>query len=612
MTRTCTIARAAGAGGGGRGRLRRAAPAALPRAASLPLQPLLRLLLLTSLLLPAAGITGCGGDARQGLFSERPELAGPYALDRYLYYLDRKSGELLVVDPLADDGPIVRSIPAEAAAPAPVVVPAGEAGAGHRWLALLEPARHELLLVREAGAAAADEPLLQVERHRLRQAYDRLSVSPDGRFLLASLTPSAKSGRDLVTVVGKVAVLALPQADGQGEDGTVVEQILDLEQAPSQVLISGRLLLKDSELPLPAATCDGSSGPAATLSVEEERHLALLVTAGRMAILDLERPELRARTLTFGNATAPSKLVFAPDPDGHPRILFISRGTMAVTSLTVSLSREKHACAANEQDDDMPELVIDALDLGADLLPGDLAVLSGAGGVPTVVAPGQKLRKAAVLQLRGSLMGDTVDLDVAVSKVVKLTGSDGRDVALLYSTSGERQVALLRLVGEDEQAQLSVTYPKPFGYPVSSVRLIPGQPSRVLIHLETGGNEVLEVLDVDTGRAHALSLAAEPRDSVFSSSGGLLYLVAGSEWKNEGFLVELGLGSAHELGQTTVRLDYPPRAVMLLEGVAGGLVVVDHGDPAGRLTLVPVEDLQRGSAWLLDGIFLDHILEQGR
>ncbi|MBM4320341.1 MAG: hypothetical protein FJ125_10355 [Deltaproteobacteria bacterium] len=583
-------------------RLRVAAPPSL----------LVSLMVLVACAGACAGLAGClFEDSRQSLLSEPPELDGPYALNRFLYYIDHSRSQLLVVDPLAQEGPVVRTVALERGSPAPLVLPRLP-GSPFRLLAMLQPARYELLLLREGAGDAALSSAVMVQRLPLSLVYQRLSVSPDGRYLLATLT-EVDAQQDIVKTVGKVAVIDLQRVLTGADDGAelVQESILDLEEVPGEVILSGPLTLQDEEMPVPVDSCDlpvTSTVPV----MQHDRHLALLVTQGRMAILDLENPGLRARTLTFSAAMAPRQLLFAPDPDGHPRILYTNRQTRAITSLTVSLNREKHACLASEQDADTPELIVDAMDLGAEVQPSELAVLAGADRVPTVVAAGSGERKVAVLQLRGSLMGDTVELAMGVDRVAGLQGSDGRDVALLY---GERvanaQVALLRLVNSEDQPQIEVTYPKPFRYPVHSVEAIPGQRNRVLIHLRGSvEGEVLELLDVDTGRAIAIQFRSRPRAALFSDNGGELFLVAGSGWDDSGFLVRLDLGTASALGQQQMRLDHMPQSVMLLEEV--GLLVVGHAHPTGRLTVVPAAELRRQSAWILEGIFLDRLIGQGR
>ena len=565
------------------------------------LTPLPALLAFLSLL--ALG-PGCDW-SRQSIFSEQPRLSRPYALDRYLYYLDRGQGLLLVVDPKAGGELIHRSEPLEPEAIAPLEVPRAP-GRASRVLAILEPISHQLLLVIE-GVDEDDRPSLELQRLPLSQLYDGLQASPDGRYLLAYHRGEVHT-RDFLTVAGKVAVVDLEQVVDREIEGAVKEQVLDLEESPSRVLLSGALHLIEPDMPFPTDTCEEL--PSETEAVEDQdRHLALVVTRGRMAIVDLKYPELRARTLIFDSWVIPDRLLFAPDPEGHPRIIFNNGRTTAITSLTVSLSREKHRCLAHEEDPDEPELVVDYVELSSEVMAGDLAVLQGHGGVPTVIAPAAGRSKVSVLELRGSMMGSTVELEVQVSRVLRLRGSDGRDVALLYEDLGqENQVALMRIVDEDGQASIDLRYTKPFDAPVARVQAVPGNSTRVLIYL--WNSPLMQVLDVDTGRATAAVLQQEPDATVFSASGSELFLVSRGRMANENYLVQVGLGASHALSSQWMLLDHQASSVSILEGL--GLVVVDHGEPLGRITVVPAHDLRREAAWMIDGVFLHGILGEGR
>ncbi len=544
--------------------------------------------------------------ARQALLEQDPELSRPYALDRYLYYLDHRRSRLLVVDPTGEGELIIRT-EAMTEPSSPVILPAPEDG-GRRAMALLEPGAHRLVVVDESWDGDRNRTVVTLHRLPLSQLYDRVDVSPDGRYLLVTYRGNVAS-RDFITVASKVAVVDLAAVyDGEGA-AAVQEQALDLESSPSWVALSGPLYLYDEAMPTAAPTCEQAPAEAQPMH-DADRHVAMLVTEGRMALLDLDNPTLRPPTLVLDPGVRPGRLLFAPDPQGRPRVLFTKAGTQAIVSLTLSLSRTKHMCVANEQDSELPELVVDYVELSAEVMPGDMAGLEGAGGLPTLVAPATNRPQASVLELRGSMLGATLPLEAAVSRVVRLQGSDGRDVALMYAGNGsERRVTMLRVVDAEGEPSMEVTYSKPFDAPVASVETVPGNRTRVLLHLQRTPPTV-EVLDIDTGRATAAVLAGQPSGSVFSAAGSELFLVAQRSQSGDNYLVSLSLGAEHALGSAYMLLDHEAASVSLLE--AAGLVVVDHGEPSGRVTVVPAHDLRREAAWMLDGIYLHGILEEGR
>lgn len=551
-------------------------------------------------------LAGCD-PARQELLEHEPELSRPYALDRYLYYLDYGRSRLLVVDPTGDGELIVRDEALSEPAAAPLILPVEPQG-GRRAMALLEPGAHRLVVVVEEWDADRNRTTVTLHRLHLSQLYDRVDASPDGRYLLITYRGNVAS-RDFITVASKVAVVDLQAVYAGEDDAAVQEQALDLEASPSWVELSGPLYLYDEAMPTAAPSCDQPSADAQPVH-EHDRHIAVLVTDSRVALLDLEHPTLRPPTLLLDPGVRPGRLLFAPDPQGHPRVLFTKSGTQAIVSLTLSLSRTKHRCVANEQDHELPETLVDYVELSAEVMPGELAVLEGADGLPTLVAPATNQARASVLELRGSMLGATVELDAAVSRVVRMQGSDGRDVALMYAGNGaERRVTMLRVADTDGQPAIEVTYSKPFDAPVARVETIPGNRTRVLLHLQRTPPTV-EVLDIDTGRATAAVLAGEPSDSVFSAAGGELFLVASTAEGDDNYLVSLSLGAERALGSAYMLLDHTAVSVSLLE--AAGLVVVDHGEPSGRVTLVPAHDLRREAAWMLDGIYLHGILGEGR
>jgi hypothetical protein len=111
---------------------------------------------------------------------------------------------------------------------------------------------------------------------------------------------------------------------------------------------------------------------------------------------------------------------------------------------------------------------------------------------------------------------------------------------------------------------------------------------------------VLGMLDVEYGSVSPLQGIGRLDTYAFTPAGDFLVGTT-----NE--VPRLGLLDLGNLHPTDLRLDYAPRQVYAL---ANGALIVDHGDPFGRATIVPNTASERRDAHVLSGFLLAHLLDQ--
>jgi len=457
-------------------------------------------------------------------------------------------------------------------------------GAAARAMAFLTPGTHELHLLAEDDATGG----VVHRRVELDQGYDRVAFDADGEHGVAWMGPGANQ-RDLISVVSQVAVLDVAALLEDGP-GAVRERDLNLEEAPEKVEFSGSMTLFGAEDPL---------------------RLAAVVTAGRVAMLDLGRPELRARTIYLDAGVRPDIVRFTDGmaQEASAEFFLFSAVDSANSDRGISAYRilpEDDVAAAEALGEPRIRLTYDLL------LPDDPPASfelfpDPSGRRLMVVSVGLRASRATVFELMSSSIGTTVGLpDGARASRVLRAPRPGRELAVLYDTTGtggqERRLVYLD-IDAASQGRPEAEVGEAFAERVRTVEPVPRRPGRLLVQLHDSPQIELVDLGGDTPRSTSIRLKSR-QVPVWDSRGASFYVVS-----DDGDLLgRVSLDDQGGLSSTTVPLDSSPAAVYLLEGT--GLVVVDHGVAHGSLTVTPAASLNRDSARVLEGLFLEGLLDQ--
>ena len=537
------------------------------------------------LALALALAAGCG--SRPDWLTERQALVGPVALTTRLVWTDSNRGEVLSVNPAADTEAgeaRVRRIALDEAPTAVQQVPGADAASPPRGIALLTPDSHELHLILEKDGGGA----LTHRRVELLQGYDQLAFSPDGLHGIAWMG-DARVQRDLISVVSKVAIIDV-EALLAGQDDAIREPELNLEQAPDKIEFSGSLPLFPGEAPV---------------------RLAAVISSARVSLIDLTRPRLRARTIFLDPGVDPDRVRFSNGvaPQAGSEFLLFSSADSGASDRGISTYRilpEDDVAAAEAAGEPRIRLTYDLL--LPDDPPSAFEVFPDPSGLRIlVVSVGHQAQRATVFELLSSSIGKTVTFpDSARASEIIRAPKPGAELAVLYEATGEGggQRRLIYLdIDAASQGRPEAELGEAFAERVRRVTPVPQRPGRVLVELHDSSQ--LELVDVTGDTARSTSIRLQSREvPQWDRRGGAFYVAS----EVGGLLGRVSLDEAGGLTSTTMALDAPPVGVHLLDGA--GLIVVDHGLPQGALTVVPANSLKRESARLLDGLFLDGLVDR--
>ncbi len=448
---------------------------------------------------------------------------------------------------------------------------------------MLTPDSHELHVLVEDGTTGR----LTHQRVELDQGYDRLAFASDGVHGLAWVG-SADDQRDLISVVSKVAVLNIA-ALVAGDEGAVQERDLNLEEAPQKVAFSRAMPL---------------------FGGDDALRLAAVVTSTRVALLDLERPRLRARTIFLDPNVHPAEVRFTDGvaPQAGSEFLLFTSQNSANSDRGISTYRilpEDDVAAAEAEGEPRIRLTYDLL--LPDDPPSHFELFPDPSGRKIlVVSVGNRAGRATVFELQSSSIGKTVTFpDGARASQVMRAANPGAELAVLFEDtetgSGEPRLVYMD-IDAASQGRPEAELGEAFATDVRSVTPVQQRPGRLLVQLHDSPQ--LELVDLTGDKPRSTSIRLRSRAvPVWDRRGGSFYVVSAIG----DLLGRVSLDEVGGLTSATLALDATPSAVHLLEGA--GLIVVDHGLPQGALTVVPADSLDRESARVLDGIFLEGLID---
>lgn len=504
-------------------------------------------------------MAGCGG--RADLWSQELKLLGPYKVGDNAVWVDTTRGLLFALDP-GNGSPKVRSVKTKRNATYVLPSPTGK----------------ELLILSDGVDAVRKEQtpekpgLSQVnfkDGPKVARFYpmtapmNRLTVSADGRHAVAfNANTTGSSG--VFRNPNEIAVIDL-SADPASGTNPRMRTLRSFGTNPVGVTLS-------PEMTVPVTT-------------GAKRTLAVVLADNQLNLLDLSHPERGEITVpltTLGSSTLvqPKEVLFSTATGS----IFV-RASGAQDLYALQLVGKT---ATGKQNDFLP--IINQP--GSGKTTNDMVLVNDGGKDLILTANASKdlsLIEASTSQASVITLGEPVDTILALPP-------KNPTVALIYSRSSP-QARIHFLTLKDLSQNLSKNLAsRTLNQPVHQVVSSEDGKYAMVVHNHT--RTVISVLDM--GQHHTISpiqgqVALNSYD--FTSSP---YLVGASPG-----LKQLGLLDLTNLHPRNLRLDSTPQKVLAL----GDAVMVDHGAPEGRVTVMPHPKAEREACHELWGFLYSDLLD---
>ena len=517
-----------------------------------------------------AALVGCTADRPAALDRDRI-LLGPIPLKRQLAWVDSALDRVVAIDAGDDRDPRVY---AWAIGRRPVF--AAPTPSGDRVLVVT---RGEDALAR--GQADEDPRLWSVDltapgsnptAYLVGSPFDRIAVSTDSGIAVAYFSEAGPDAEGFFRNPNELAFIDLKQPPGPSNP--VIKTIRSFGSAPAGIVLSPRMAIPGAD--------DAS-----------DRIFAFVLARNVLTIVDASHPERDEVSIRLDGAGAnvlPRELVFAPNT-----ATAYLRSDGARDVLEMALIADPPRSNAASENDYRPLLA----ELGAGGAPSDIAVFDNAAGVRYVLAATPVTREIVIInadtgQFRKVATPDPID------RIVVFPGGSGPATTAVLAQIGAAKPRVYSLSLVDVQDPLARLDLKTIevGEPVRDLSPIPGRHLAMIVHDDN--RTVLGMLDIASGSVSPLQGIGRLDSFAFTPGGDFLIGTTAN-------VPRLGLLDLANLHPSDVRLDYAPRQVYAL---ANGALIVDHGDPFGRATVIPGTASQRGDAEVLSGFLLANILNQ--
>lgn len=407
--------------------------------------------------------------------------------------------------------------------------------------------------------------------YEIGSPFDRLAISPDNTIAVAYFSSAGPDAWGFFRNPNEIAVIDLTKPPGDGNP--TLKTIRSFGSVPEGVTLS------------PAMTIPGTA---------EARTFAYILSENQVTVLDVAHPDRREISIRLdlgGAPVIPREVVFAK----NTATAYV-RSDNARDVLQILL--EPYEQTAPNTNDFRPVLA----ELGAGGGPTDIAVYDDATGRRYILAATPNTSEVVV-----------IDADTGQFRAVPLT--DPIDRILLFPTSDPDQPipprkALFASIANkmprvhvldlehiaDPLTQASIRKIE-LDKPVRDVVPVPERDLAMLVHDDE--RTVLGLLDMDTESTSPL-LGVGKLDSYDFSPDGSHLIGATPAVSRIGFL------QLDNLHPTNFRLDDPPAKVL---STGNAKILVDHGDPLGRATIIPSPTATRDDAIVLSGFLTVNLLD---
>lgn len=403
--------------------------------------------------------------------------------------------------------------------------------------------------------------------------FDRLAISRDGSVAIAYFSGAGPDEEGFFRNPNELAVVHLDRPPGPGNPA--MKTVRSFGSVPDGVVLSPPMVLPGAEDPSP-------------------RIFAFILALNNVTVIDAtypDRNEVSIRLDSAGVSVRPREMVFAP-----ATATAYLRSDNARDVLEIILSYDPPDQDNPKDNDYRPALA----ELGAGGGPSDIAVYDDASARRFVLAATPGTREVVIIDADTAQFA-TVSTPDPIDRII-LFPNDADAVpktALLASIGGQsRRVHLLSLEGLTEDLVRAQLETITLDEPVLDVVPVPGRELAMVVHSDD--RTVLGLLDIRFGSVSPLQGVGRLDTYDFTADGA--YLIGASPG-----IERVGFLELDNLHPSDMRLDDPPSRVFALPG---GAVVVDHGDPFGRATVLPYPGAARIDSFVVAGFLLDDLLGQ--
>ncbi len=514
-------------------------------------------------------LAACAAERPAALDRERI-LLGPIPLKRQLAWIDSALDRVVTIDAGADKPRV------------------------HDWhigrrpvFAAPTPAGDHVLVVTRGEEALArgqvdEDPLLwsvdvtapgsQPLAYEVSSPFDRIAVSSDGGIAVAYFSEAGPDAEGFFRNPNELAFIDLTQPPSA--TNPVMKTIRSFGSAPTGIILSPRMAIPNAQDP-------------------SDRIFAFILARNVVTVIDATHPDRDEVSIRLDGAGAnvlPREMVFAPNT-----ATAYMRSDGARDVLEMVLISDPPKTESTAENDYRPILA----ELGAGGAPSDIAVFDNANGVRYVLAATPATREVVIIdadtaQFRKVPTPDPID------RIVLFPGGDAPATTAVFAQIGAAMPRVYTLpLGEvaDPLARLDLDTIE-VGEPVRDLSPVPGRELAMMVHDDN--RQVLGMLDVTYGSVSPLQGIGRLDTYAFTPAGDFLVGTTNN-------VPRVGLLDLSNLHPTDIRLDYLPRQVYAL---ANGALIVDHGDPFGRATVIPSTSSDRRDATVLSGFLLANILDQ--
>lgn len=518
-------------------------------------------------LLVAALVTGCV-DEQPSWLDEPLEVSQPVALEGRFGYLHQTFNEMVFVTPSFSGERIVQRI--------------DRVEVGAEPLEPVVASDGELLLTINAGEqtlSIVDVEALEERRFDLPSDYDALTVSPDGRFVVAHFADASLGGAGDAVFRNQNEITLFDLEAGGERFAQVDERILSLRSSPLSFDFA------------PAFTMAG-----------ETHHLLVAGAASALALIDLtavDEQDVQRRVFFVPEDSTrelvPRRVIFTrddPTDDRDMRMFVLTTNAQDIFEVAI--------LPPGPEDDTALSLSLNQFPAGPQ--PVEMIDYSDPDGDQKLLVINGASRKLVVVDVA---TGNTTEIDVSWSTTsalpFTLTDEDTgiqESWAILYQPNAHATVLFVHLDQLETRGSRAVT-PLALSRVVQDVRLVdrPDAESAVVVH--SGGN-ALSVLNLRGRFDIPLPGSATLRNTAFSADGSRLFTTVAER----AVLAIIELENGHP---SQVDLPDPGGSLAVLDDPQ--VVLVDHGDVEGRFTLLDGIDPSR-PARTIEGLFLENLLDE--
>ena len=402
--------------------------------------------------------------------------------------------------------------------------------------------------------------------------FDRAAVSHDGSVALAYYSPQAIS-EELFTNPNEIAIIHLDEE--AGDNNPAVKTIRSFGTVPEGVVFAP-----------PMAISQDPSG--------RDRTLAYVLARDTLTIFDADAPDRREISLRLDTGDAdllPREMVFVP---GASTAYLRSENARDIFEISLSYQEET---TGSDDDNDFRAVISE---VGAGGTPADIAVYDDADGVRRVIAVTPSMSEVVLIDA-ASTQFRRIATPESVDRVWLFPSGEDQQPKLALFASLSRQSSQLYTLKLDDLANPLVPAK------VETIELergvvdlvpVPAQDSALIVHDDS--RTIMGLLELGLGTVAPVRGLGRLDSYDFSSDGA--YLVGLSQSVAAVGVLDLANLHPHDLP-----LNDLPESVRITDN---GKVIIDHGDPLGRLTVLPHVDADRQESLVLSGFLLSNYLDE--